>query len=167
MTLLQIWWSNQNLSRKANVKRIQHHQTSFTTNAKWNSLGRKKEKDLTTENKPKTTERTVIVSYISMISLNVNGLNAPRKRHRLAEQIKCACIHFHLPHHSAWFTQTKCNYFILFPYILSYSSHVSIMASSGYWLWKLINLSLLWLCNYYSLNTIVSWLVNRKRILHL
>ena len=68
--------------------RIQHNQTSFTTNAKLNSLGRKQEKDLATENKPKTTERIVIVSYISMISLNVNGLNAPRKRHSLAEQMQ-------------------------------------------------------------------------------
>ena len=36
---------------------------------------------------------------------------------------------------------------------------------SGYWLWKLINIFyLLWLYNCYSLNTIVSWLVNRKII---
>ena len=36
------------------------------------------------------------------ITLNVNRLNAPTKRHRLAGQMKtCACMHFHLPHHSA------------------------------------------------------------------
>ena len=29
-----------------------------------------------------------IVTYISIITLNVNGLNAPTKRHRLAEWIK-------------------------------------------------------------------------------
>ena len=29
-----------------------------------------------------------IGTYISIITLNVNGLNAPTKRHRLAEQIK-------------------------------------------------------------------------------
>ena len=29
-----------------------------------------------------------IVTYISIITLNVNGLNAPTKRHRLAEQIQ-------------------------------------------------------------------------------
>ena len=40
-TLLQIWWGNQELSRQAKVKRIQHHQSSFTTNAKGTSLGRK------------------------------------------------------------------------------------------------------------------------------
>ena len=30
----------------------------------------------------------VIVTYISIITLNMNGLNAPTKRHRLAEQIQ-------------------------------------------------------------------------------
>ena len=30
----------------------------------------------------------VIGTYISIISLNVNGLNAPTKRHRLGEQIQ-------------------------------------------------------------------------------
>ena len=41
-----------------------------------------------------------IESYISIITLNVNGLNAQTKRHRLAGQIKTsACIHFHLPDH--------------------------------------------------------------------
>ena len=29
-----------------------------------------------------------IITYISIIILNVNGLNAPTKRHRLAEWIK-------------------------------------------------------------------------------
>ena len=39
---------NQKLSRQAKVKRIQHHQTSFTTNAKGTSLGSKhKEKSYT------------------------------------------------------------------------------------------------------------------------
>ena len=35
---------NQKLSRQAKVKRIQHHQTSYTTNAKGTPLGRKQEK---------------------------------------------------------------------------------------------------------------------------
>ena len=44
-----------------------------------------------------------IGSYISIITLTVNVLNAPTKRHRLTEQMKtCACMHFHLSHHSAW-----------------------------------------------------------------
>ena len=53
---------------KAKVKRIQHHQTSFITNAKGTSLGRKhKERKSPTENKPKTIKKTVIGSYILMV----------------------------------------------------------------------------------------------------
>ena len=37
-------------------------------------------KDLTTENKPKAIKKMVIRSYILIITLNVNGLNAPTKR---------------------------------------------------------------------------------------
>ena len=40
------------------------------------------------KNKPKTIKKMVIGTYILIITLNVNGLNAPTKRHRLAEWIK-------------------------------------------------------------------------------
>ena len=71
---------NSKVLQTAKVKRIQHHKTSFTTNAKGTSLGRKhKRSKRPTEGKPKTTEKTVIGSYISIITLNVNGLNAPTK----------------------------------------------------------------------------------------
>ena len=53
-TFLQIWWRNQKLSRQAKVKRIQQHQTSFTTNAKGTFLGRKhKRRKRPTQNNPK------------------------------------------------------------------------------------------------------------------
>ena len=39
-------------------------------------------------NKPKTIKKIVRGTYISIIILNVNGLNAPTKRHRLAEWIQ-------------------------------------------------------------------------------
>ena len=39
-------------------------------------------------NKPKTIKKMVIETYISIITLNVNRLNAPTKRHRLDEWIK-------------------------------------------------------------------------------
>ena len=82
---------------------MQHHQTSFTTKAKGNSLSRKHEKrKRPTENKPKTTKKMVIGAYILIITLYVNGLNAPAKIHRLAGLVKtCACMFSHLPHHSA------------------------------------------------------------------
>ena len=43
------------------------------------------EKDL---KKPKTIKKMVIGTYILIITLNVNGLNAPTKRHRLAEWVQ-------------------------------------------------------------------------------
>ena len=80
----------------------QHQQTSFTTNAKGTSLGRKhKRRKRPTENKPKTIKKIVIGSYILIITLNVNGFNALTKRYRQAGQMKtCACMHFQLPHQS-------------------------------------------------------------------
>ena len=55
-----------------------------------------------TENTPKSIKKMVIGSYRSIITLNVNGLNAATKRHRLTEWMKtCAHMHFHLPHRSA------------------------------------------------------------------
>ena len=42
-----------------------------------------KKKDL--QNQPQTIKKMAIRTYISIITLNVNRLNAPTKRHRLAE----------------------------------------------------------------------------------
>ena len=62
---------------------------SFTTNAKGTSLGRKhKRRKRPTITKPKTIKKMVIGTYMSIITLNVNGLNAPSKRHRLTEWIQ-------------------------------------------------------------------------------
>ena len=44
--------------------------------------------------KPQTIKKMPIGTYISIITLNVNGLNAPTKRHRLAEWIQNK-IHIH------------------------------------------------------------------------
>ena len=46
------------------------------------------EKKRTSKNKPKTINKMVIGTYISIITLNVNGLNAPSKRPRLVEWIQ-------------------------------------------------------------------------------
>ena len=40
------------------------------------------------QNQPQTIKITEIGTYITIITLNVNGLNAPTKRHRLAEWIQ-------------------------------------------------------------------------------
>ena len=47
---------------------------------------KQKKKDLKIN--PKTIKKMAIGTYISIITLNVNGLNAPAKRHRLAEWIQ-------------------------------------------------------------------------------
>ena len=44
-----------------------------------------KKKDL--QNQPQTTKKMAIGTYVSIITVNVNELNAPTKRHRLAEWI--------------------------------------------------------------------------------
>ena len=76
-------------SDKQKLTRIQHHQTTFTTNAKGTSLGRKhKRREKSTGNKLSQIKEMVIGSYISMITLNVNGLNALTKSHRVATQMK-------------------------------------------------------------------------------
>ena len=71
---------NQKLYRQAKAKRIQHHQTTFTTNAKGTYLGGKhrREKNRHTETNPKKEKGNRNINMI--ITLNVSGLNAPAKR---------------------------------------------------------------------------------------
>jgi len=45
-----------------------------------------KKKDL--QNHPQTIKKMAIGTYISIITLNLNGLNAPTKRYRLTEWIQ-------------------------------------------------------------------------------
>ena len=64
---------------KDKIRELREILYSFTTNVKGTFLGRKqKKKKRPTEKKPKTIKKMVIGSY-----LNVNGLDAPTKRHRL------------------------------------------------------------------------------------
>ena len=49
----------------------------------YNQEIQEKKKDL--QNQCKTIKKMAIGTYISIITLNVNGLNAPTKRHRLAQ----------------------------------------------------------------------------------
>ena len=46
------------------------------------------EKEKTYKSKTKTIKKMAIGTYISIITLNVSGLNAPTKRHSLAEWIQ-------------------------------------------------------------------------------
>ena len=96
--LIQIQWRDQKFIDKQKLREFITTQTRFTTNAKRTFLGRKhKRRKRSTQNKPKTIKNVVIGSCISIITLNVNGLNAPTKRHWLTGWVKtCACMHFHL-----------------------------------------------------------------------
>ena len=47
-----------------------------------------KEKKKYLQNESQTIKKMAIGTYISIIILNINGLNAPTKRHRLAEWIQ-------------------------------------------------------------------------------
>ena len=53
-----------------------------------NRTKEKRKKKRPTKNKPQTINKIEIRAYISIITLNVNGLNAPTKTRRLAEWIK-------------------------------------------------------------------------------
>ena len=60
-----------------------------TTNTKGTYVVKKykqRKKDL--QNQPQTIKKVAIGTYISIITLNVSGLNAPTKRYRLAEWIQ-------------------------------------------------------------------------------
>ena len=76
---------NQKLFRQAKVKRIQYHQTSFTTNFKGTYIVRKHEKKKIYKNKPQTIRKMELGTYLSIITLYVNRFSAPTKRHSLAE----------------------------------------------------------------------------------
>ena len=75
------------LYRQAKVKRIQHHQTSSSTNVKETSILRKYKKKRPTK-LTQIIKQMTVGSYISLITWNVNGLNSPSKRHKLAEDTK-------------------------------------------------------------------------------
>ena len=89
----------------------------------------------------------VIGSNTSVITLKVNGLNAPSKRHWW-KHVLYMC--FHLPHHCL-IPQTVCNYFtvrlIMFPLWLAIV--IIFYFLSGYWLWKLINI--FYYCDYITI----------------
>ena len=51
-------------------------------------MAKKKETKRTTKSKQKTMNKMALSTYLSIMILNVNGLNAPIKRHRVTEWIQ-------------------------------------------------------------------------------
>ena len=76
---------NKEFPRQKKSKRIHFHQTSSARDAKGTALRkeRKRERDRNTGMKT-----MAMSNYLSIITLNINGLNAPIKRHRIAEWIR-------------------------------------------------------------------------------
>ena len=119
------------------------------------SLGRK-QKEKTTENKPKAIKRMVIEPYISIITLNTNGLNAPdidwlgRWRHVHVCTSTYQITLLDLP---IIYLYYLCNYLYSY-YVSMYIIYILrlIMSPlwraiviifyflSSHWLWKLINI---------------------------
>ena len=60
--------------------KIEHHQTSFTTNAKRTSIGWKHREGKHLQKPTKKTKKMPTGTFISIITLNINGLNSPTKR---------------------------------------------------------------------------------------
>ena len=64
---------------KEEAKRVHHHQTSITRNLVKGISLRRKKRDKNVNNEMS------IITYLSIITLNVNRLNAPIKRHRVSK----------------------------------------------------------------------------------
>ena len=64
------------------------HPTTREENKRKEKRPRDKGSEKISRNKSKTINKRAIRTYILIITLNVNGLNAPTKRHGLAEWIQ-------------------------------------------------------------------------------
>ena len=121
---------------------MQHRKTSFTTNAKATCLDRKHKRRKDLQKITKTIKKAVLGSYLLILTLNGNGLNAPPKRQTgWVDETVCRGA---LPLPTSLTLTTPhvvCNYFILlimFPLWLAIIIIFSFL--SGYWLGKLINI---------------------------
>ena len=68
------------MTRQKKSQRIPLHQTSYTRDAKVTAL-RKSEKRVR-ETGTDMKKKMALNKYLSIITLNINGINAPIKRHR-------------------------------------------------------------------------------------
>ena len=66
-------------SNKQKLREFYSTKTSFTTNVKEIYIFQKYKKRKDLQNQPQTVTQMAIGTYISIITLNVNGLNAPTK----------------------------------------------------------------------------------------
>ena len=76
---------NKEFPRQKKSKRIYLHQTISARDAKWVAVGKEGTERKREEHRFK---KLAMNKYLSIITLNVNELNAPIKRHRIAEWIR-------------------------------------------------------------------------------
>ena len=76
---------NKEIPRQKKSKRIHFHQTSCARDTKGTAFKERKEKRKREEHR---YEKMAMNNYLSTITLKVNRLNAPIKRHRIAEWIR-------------------------------------------------------------------------------
>ena len=72
----------------AHKKRKRNPNTTLNLVIKSQESKREREEKKTYENKSRTINKMAVITYISIITLNVNRLNHPNKRERLAEWIQ-------------------------------------------------------------------------------
>ena len=92
---------------------MQHRKTSFTTNAKATCLDRKHKRRKDLQKITKTIKKAVLGSYLLILTLNGNGLNALNKRQiGWADENMCM---YALPLITSLYLtpQIVCHYFIL------------------------------------------------------
>ena len=75
--------TNKEFPRQKKPKRIYFHQTSSAGDAKGTAVGKGRKR----KREEHRYKESVMNKYLSIITLKVNGLNAPIKRHRIAEWI--------------------------------------------------------------------------------
>ena len=77
--------ANKEFARQKKSRRMYLHQTSSARDAKGAAVRKGRKERKREEHRYK---ESVMNKYLSIITLNVNGLNAPIKRHRIAEWIR-------------------------------------------------------------------------------
>ena len=81
--------ANQKSTIDTHIKKKKQPNISLKIDIKsWEKRTKEEGEKKTFKNKSKTINKMVIRTFISITTLNVNGLNVPTKRHRLAEWIQ-------------------------------------------------------------------------------
>ena len=73
------------------------HQTSSARDAKGTALRQGRKRDREREKEEHRYKKMAMNKYLSIITLNINSLNAPIKRHRIAEWMRNHDPHIFCP----------------------------------------------------------------------